>query len=130
MSATPVAASVPEEVAASIPVPATPPAARVPVYVPWQSNVDVNKRRRTTEQGGFEEEIYSGSVTELRSIGSYIGPQSVPDGSYIIVPNWVGEINTGDTPCIPRDPRLLQPHPGYTGPTPWYLDGETGSTPP
>ena len=121
VSATPVVVSVPEEVPTSIPMAATPPAATVPAYMVCQSNVDVNKRRRTTEEGDFEEEIRSGLVTEVRGVGSIAAEMSATD--------WVGEINS-DVPYVARG-ISLQPHPDYTGPTPWYLiDWDTGSTPP
>ena len=113
-------------------VSATPMAATVPFYVPCQRNVDVNKRRRLTEEGGFEEEIRSGLVTEYHSAGSIAGSivaeTSATDGSYIMMPNWVGGINS-DAPYVARGVSL-EPHPGYTGPMPWYLDCDTGSTPP
>ena len=86
VSATPVLGSVAEEVGASI---------------------DVNKRRRTTEEGNFEEEVRSGLVTEM----------SDTDGWCIMTRDWVGE-NNSDEPYVPRG-ISLQPHPGYTGPTPW-----------
>ena len=135
VSATPMAASVPEEVAASMA--ATPPAATVPrqlrkgaltsmvpVYVPYQYNYDVNKRRKTTEEGCFQEDHSARSIE-----GSVVAETSATDGSYIMMPNWVGEINS-DAPYVARGVSL-QPHPGYTGPTPWYLvECDTGSTPP
>ena len=87
----------------------------------------------TTEEGGFEEELRSGLVTEHHSAGSIVGwivaETSATDGSYIMMPNWVGEINPPDAPYVARGVSL-QPHPGYTGPMPWYLDCDTGSTPP